>query len=78
MYFYAGLDRSKLIPCSTLPPEMNLGHHCLSTLNSNKNKQSNHTVLEQCLYKQFEEVVFMEVLWVKILGLNSKQLPTKF
>lgn len=57
---------------------MNLGHHCLSILNSNKNKQSNHTVLEQCLYKQFEEVVFMEVLWVKILGLNSKQLPTKF
>lgn len=62
MSFYAGPDRGKLLKSSPPLPEMNLGHHRLRTLNSNKNKQRNRTVLEQCLYKQFEEVVFMEVL----------------
>lgn len=62
MCFYAGLDRGKLLKPAPSLPEMNLGHHRLKTLNCNKNKQSNRTVLEQCLYKQFEEVVFMEAL----------------
>lgn len=62
MSFSAGPDRGKLLKSSPPLAEVNLGHHRLRTLSSNKNKQSNRTALEPCLYKQFEEVVFMEVL----------------
>lgn len=62
MSFSAGPNRGKLLKSSPPLAGVNLGHHCLRTLSSNKNKQRNRTALEQCLYKQFEEVVFMEVL----------------